>query len=121
MQISHLNPIGYEARTDNGNKYKKTNLAKTVSIASFVGFDALPYIFPKKLGVLKPFSTQGVLASLGVLAKFDVKKYAPFIVPAGFALDAALGYFTGKSTDDAKNKVRAQKADEQAEHINTNA
>lgn len=121
MQISHLNPIGYEARTDNGNKYKKTNLAKTVSIASFVGFDALPYIFPKKMGALKLFSTQGVLATLGTFAKLDVKKYAPFIVAAGFALDTVFGYFIGKSTDDAKNKANAQKADEQAEHINTNA
>lgn len=119
MQISRLNPFGYEATTEKGNKYKATNkigaILGTVGIA--VGgidylrnesemcskeikgeFDLPPLKINKK--------EAGLWKSLGVLA---------VIIDAGIMI--GIGHWIDKKT----NKIRAYKADEKAEKLNTNA
>ena len=43
MNISKLHPVGYEAKTEQGNTYKKSNIYKTIALSSATALNILPY------------------------------------------------------------------------------
>lgn len=114
MNISKINPIGYEAKTENGNTYKKSNLAKTALITTMAAIDASPYIF-KNNKVAQILSSQEVFKSLAEIFKIKIpKKLQIPLAAAAVGFDLVFGYVFGKSIDNRINQKRMTKADAMA-------
>ena len=107
-----FNPIGYESTTINGTKYKKSNIAKSVSIAAAIGIGVATR---KK----KPLKTFGKTAD-EIIADFlkecgkDIKfsdKTKKIIQDVDKYLDLLALVVIGIFVDKYINKKRAEKAD----------
>ena len=119
MKISRLNPFGYEATTEKGNKYKATNKIGAILATVGIAVGGIDYLRNESEMCSKEIKGEfglpqlkinkkeaGLWKSLGVLA---------VIIDAGIM--AGIGHWIDKKT----NKIRAYKADEKAEKLNTNA
>ena len=105
MNISKLNPIGYEAKTAKGNTYKKSNLWKTTALASCAVVDTALTLSKNKY--TKPFKASNVAENLGI----KNPKLVTLIGLASIILDVIVFYTLGSFLDDKVNQQRAQKAD----------
>lgn len=114
MEISKLNPIGYSAKTENGNTYKKSNIATTALVGTMAAIDASPYIF-KNNRVAQLLSSNEAFKDIAKLFKIDIpKKLQAPLAAAGIGLDLICGYLIGRSIDKLINQKRMAKADAQA-------
>lgn len=111
MKIYKLNPAGYESQTPQGNKYKKSNIAKTALIGTMAAIDASPYIV-KNNNVAKLLSTGELLKDVAKIFKINISpKMVKPIVAIGIVLDLLFAYGIGKAIDDRINNKRITKAD----------
>ncbi len=111
MNIQKLNPIGYEAKTENGNTYKRSNIGKFCSVAAFAAMDASPYIFKKSL-TAKFIAGGDWVTWLAEMCKIKIpEKYKGFLTACGIAIDLAIAYCGGKMIDESINRKRIAKAD----------
>jgi hypothetical protein len=123
MQVSQVNSVAFQARTDKGNEYKKSNAGKIALVTTMAAIDALPYVnkFEKlsNISMLKNASQKLSFLSMGEALKGFFPKITgnklKLMVAAGILFDAVFAYTTGKVIDDAINKKRANKADAKAE------
>jgi hypothetical protein len=123
MQVSKINSVAFQARTDKGNEYKKSNVGKIALVTSMAALDALPYVSKiKKLSnvsILQKASQKLSFLSMGEALKDFFPKVTgnklKLMVAAGLLFDAVFAFTTGKIIDDAINKKRADKADVKAE------
>lgn len=117
MNISKLNPVGYEAKTDKGNTYNKSNAAKTGMLVTAAAIDASPYIF-KNNPVVKMFSTKYLIKDLAsAFNKKIPQKWEAPLTALGIGLDLIFFYLMGASIDKSTNKKRAEKADKAAQTV----
>jgi len=115
MNISRINPIGYQAKTEKGNTYQKSNIGKTALIATAGLIDASPLLF-KNNSFAQLFSTKEAIKGIADLFKVKIppKMVTPLAV-IGVAFDLAVGYCLGKGIDDFINVKRMERADKAAE------
>lgn len=117
MNISRLNPIGYEAKTEQGNTYKKSNAYKTGALTAGIALNAAPYCFPKSK-IAKAFTTGYLIEDLAKTFKKTIPdKLKTPIAALAIALDLAFWYAMGASGDKSLNKKRAAKADAAAQTV----
>ena len=105
MNISKLNPIGYEAKTVKGNTYKKSNIAKTTALATGIGLTALTNMSTNP--IVKAFSTKALLKDLGV----KNPKLMTGLAIGAITLDIACYYLFGSWIDKYINSKREIEAD----------
>lgn len=111
MNISKINPLGYETKTEKGNTYKSSNAGKYCTVAAFAAMDASPYIF-KKSQTAKFIAGGNWIMSLTSMCKIKVpEKYKGILTGLGIAIDLAIAYGCGKMIDDSINRKRIAKAD----------
>lgn len=112
MNISRLNPIGYETKTEQGNTYKKSNIGTTSMLATFAAIDASSYIW-KDNKVAKYLSSEQLLSKdlIQILKIKPTKTVKTLLSIAGIALDLSCGVWLGNIIDKKINKKRAEAAD----------
>ena len=122
MKISRLNPFGYEATTEKGNKYKAPNRAATTLVATELTLNIAPQFIKNNFvkSLFNELTVGGMIRSFKGFKSLD-KKVLALLTVAGVAVDAALNAAIGHFFDKGINKKRAEKADKQAESLNTNA
>lgn len=124
MNISKLNPLGYETTTDKGNKYKATNAFMYSMGVGSLAFSTAPLL------VKKPLSARIFLRSLSEaqiikdeILRFSKLKFSKgqekVLFGACIAFDFLLNLAFGRIFDNWINKSRAKKADKKAEILNT--
>ncbi len=123
MQISKLNPFGYEATTEKGNKYKATNASMYSMGVASLAMSTAPLL------VKKPLSAKIILRSLSgaqvmkdEILRFSKLKFSKgeekALFGACIAFDFLLNLGIGHLFDKWINKSLAKKADEKAEALN---
>lgn len=123
MKISAINPVSFQAKTPEGNDYKKS-YAGTASVVTIVAaLNALPHIFKenKRLKILETLSCQELFAK-ELPELFKIKVSPKMIKPLkalGIAFDLTTAYFIGKMIDNVVNQKRVAKADEAAKNVET--
>ena len=105
MNISRLNPIGYEAKTAKGNTYKKSNIGKSVFLTMGVASTVASHLSKNPLA--NSFSEKAFIQRLGVKNPKMIALATAGLVVAGLAVDVLVGGLFDKLI----NKKRAQKAD----------
>jgi len=128
MNIQRINPLGYEAKTDKGNTYRKTNAMTTTFVVSGIISEAAPYIIKTKNPLAKTLiETLSIGKSMPEIVETFAKMKLPSAAKAGIAIlgtAIAIGtqYAFGRWIDNNTNKKRAEKADQkvQAQQIETN-
>lgn len=125
MQISRLNPFGYEATTEKGNKYKATNTIATLAIANNIVTNSIPLIAK---GSSLANSIESVSVGPMVRDLIEMKRHKDLpkiargaILLGGFMIEMVIDVAIGHWIDSKINKRRAKKADKKAESLNTNA
>lgn len=115
MNISRLNPIGYESKTEQGNKYKKSNLGTSSMIAAFAAIDASGYIW-KDNKVAKYLSSEQLLTKdlMQIFKIKPTKNVKTLLSIAGIAIDLSCGVWLGNIIDKKINKKRAEAVDKLA-------
>ncbi len=116
MKIERFNPIGYQAKTEKGNTYKKSNIATTIGLVSAAAIDISPKIWKNNI-VARILSTAN--DTLFDLLKTFNKNVSPKLKTPlnilGYAIDLGFAYGIGRYIDNTINLKRAQKADLNAE------
>ena len=116
MRIETLNPIGYQAKTEKGNTYQKSNIATSIGLVSAAAIDLSPKIWKNNI-VAKLLSTAN--DTLFDLLKTFNKNISPKLkIPLnifGYVIDIAFAYGIGRYIDNKINANRARKADLKAE------
>ena len=116
MRIETLNPIGYQAKTEKGNTYQKSNIATSIGLVSAAAIDLSPKIWKNNI-VAKLLSTAN--DTLFDLLKTFNKNISPKLKTPlnifGYVIDIAFAYGIGRYIDNKINTNRAQKADLKAE------
>ncbi len=103
MNITKLNPIGYNAQTSDGKTYKKSNIGKSAALAGMAGVEI--FLNNSKYG--KPFRLENVLKNdLNINIP---KKYSTPLQVFGIALDLSCAYGIGAWIDKQINKHRVNK------------
>lgn len=105
MNVSKLNPIGYTAKTPDGQEYKKSNIGKTAIIASTIAADI--FIGTSKSPLAKACSLESCLKN--DLNLNVPKKYMPWLKAASFAMDLLVGIGIGSWIDKKTNEKRLEK------------
>lgn len=126
MQISKLNPLGYEATTKKGNKYKATNTNAATLAACSIAPLAIPVVVPlfvknpKEKAELKNFSLKKMFQESceQVFKRKFSQHQALTIIGLVAILDLVLSISYGHAIDEGINRKRAKKADEKAEILN---
>lgn len=124
MNISVINPVSFQAKTKEGNDYKKT-YAGTIGLTSaFAAMNAAPLIFKENRTIqsMKSFISCEDLFAKDLPELFKIKVSPKMIKPlkaCGIAFDIIAAYTVGKWIDDGINKKRAAKADEAAKVVET--
>ena len=103
MNITRLNPIGYNSQSSDGKTYKKSNIGKSAALAGMAGIE----IFVNN-------SKYGKLFRLDNMLKNDLninvpKKYSTPLNIFGIALDFAGAFCIGTWIDKQINKRRVNK------------
>lgn len=111
MNVSKLNPIGYEAKTDKGNTYKKSNLATSGMLLGIAALDAAA-LANKGGNVVKMLSCADLYNIVRGFAKNGInpKLKLPLNI-LGVGIDLAFAHFIGRAIDKSIDKKRIQKAD----------
>ena len=114
--FSTFHPIGYEATTPNGNKYKKSNLWKTIAVAEIAATYAIPALIKNplyKYSAESLFVTPNyILKEIEIFRKKAVsQKYKLPLLFAFGILNAGITLAGGWLMDKITNKSRIQKAD----------
>ncbi len=120
MNVSKLSPLGYEAKTEKGNTYKKSNTWAYALTVPTIALEASPYVFKNSLwasalSLGKSFS--GYLASVPKKLKLPVEMLLS-------AAAIGMNFYFGHQIDKNNDKKRAQKADtaaEEASKVNSQA
>lgn len=107
MNVTKLNPVGYDAKTEKGNPYKKSNTWAYALAVPTIALEASPYVF-KNNRWLSLF-TFGKSFS-GYLTTLPKKLKLPVELLLSTAAVGLNGYF-GHQIDENGDKKRAQKAD----------
>ena len=103
MNITKLNPVGYEAKTEQGNKYQKSNLYKTVGAISLGTTSVLACT--SKNQIVKSLTTAAIVDTIEDLAKTKISpKLKPFIFGLCIILDIVGGAWLGSLLDNYINK-----------------
>ena len=115
--FSTFHPIGYEATTPNGNKYKKSNIWKTVAVAEIAATYAIP-AFIKNPDI--KYAAESLLVTPNYMYK-GLESYIKKGIPKNYKLPLliAFGIFNAVMTfgggllmDKWTNKKRIEKADQ---------
>ncbi|MCM1338130.1 MAG: hypothetical protein NC191_00480 [Muribaculaceae bacterium] len=113
MNIQKLNPFGYEAKTEKGNTYKKSNIG--VIGAAVMGASSVA-AYSSKNKIVKAFTTASILDTIEELAKCKISpKIKPVILGVCTIADIVGGFWLGAQLDKILNKQTAAKADAAAE------
>ena len=105
MNITKLNPIGYNSQTRDGKTYKKSNIGKSAALAGMAGVEI--FLSNSKYG--KQFRLEHVLKNdLNINIP---KKYSTPLNIFGIALDLTCAYGIGAWIDKQINNNRIKKAD----------
>ncbi len=117
MNISKLNPIGYEATTEKGNKYKKSNTWTYVAIGSTLSTYTIPqFIKNPTYRAMTEEMLSHPKSLLDLFEKISAKsipqKYEKSTLIGIGALIAILNIIGGRVLDNITNKKRVKKADE---------
>lgn len=116
MNISAFNPFGYEAKTEKGNTYKKTNAWTAGLIGASIVQESLPYIIKKSKAkaIAKQFSVGQMMPEIiETFSKIKLPpKYRSHAVAYGITLLTIGDIVSGRVLDRTINKKRAAKADE---------
>lgn len=118
MNISKLNPIGYEAKTENGNTYKKSNIGASSMLLAAGAIDAIPHFSKnKKLNSICDFlSMESLFRNDAKIFNIKISpKAAPFLRATAIGFDLLCGLWLGGLIDKAINAKRMEKADKAAE------
>ncbi|MBR1460497.1 hypothetical protein IJ596_02540, partial [bacterium] len=101
MNIAKLNPIGYEVQTDKGNKYKRSNIWKSVAAAT-IALDVFSMSASKKIknpiakGIMDNLGSKSFLETIEDLFKIKTPtKYYKPILAAVFVLSSVVEYWAG--------------------------
>ena len=109
MNIAKLNPVGYQSKTNNGNVYQKSNIAKTSALITGIGLSVLTHTSKKP--ILKAFSTKSLLQDIFKELNIKKTKINPVFLASAILLDIAGFFIIGSYIDKQINKKRAEKAD----------
>jgi len=109
MNISKLNPIGYEAKTAKGNSYKKSNLGKSAALATGIGLTAFTNISTNP--IIKAFSKKSILKDLSKELGIKTSTIKPAFVAGAVIIDLLCYYLFGSWIDKYVNSKREIKAD----------
>lgn len=110
MNITKLNPIGYETKTEKGNTYRKSNLGKSIGTVAMASA-SIAAIKSNNL-LVKSLSSVALIDTIEQLAKIKIPaKARPFALGACVVLDALGGLWMGNAVDKYINKRSAKKAD----------
>lgn len=115
MNITKINPIGYEVKTEKGNTYKKSNMAKSGMLAGAVALNVSSYIF-KDNKFASMFSCRTLFEE--IVTSFNKTVPAKLKTPLailGVVVDFVGCYLIGKSIDNSINRKRAIEADNAAD------
>ncbi len=119
MNIAALNPFGYEAKTKNGNTYKKTNNWTTGLIAASIVTETMPYVLknPKAKLIASSFSISKMMPDIVAISSGlkMTPKLKAVAIGFGLLITFAGDVISGRLMDKVINKKRAEKADKQAE------
>ena len=119
MNIAKLNPIGYQAKTEKGNTYKKSNLWATTGLLAAAATDVA--VLSNKGGkILNLFSCANLFEVVKGFVKGISPKLKTPINAIGIGIDLAFGLWLGKLLDKSVNKNRMAKADATAQAIDNN-
>ena len=117
MNIAKLNPIGYEVQTDKGNKYKRSNIWKSVAAAT-IALDVFSMSASKKIknpiakGIMDNLGSKSFLETIEDLFKIKTPtKYYKPILAAVFVLSSVVEYWAGIIMDNITSNKRRMKAD----------
>lgn len=124
MNISSINPVSFQAKTQEGNDYKKSYAGTIAVTSAFAAIDTLPHIFKenKTMQTIKTFASCENLFAKELTELFKIKVAPKMVKPlkaCGIAFDIIAGYAIGKWIDDGINKKRAAKADDAAKNAET--
>lgn len=119
MNISVLNPKGYEAQTPKGNTYRKKNNWTTGLVASAIVTESLPYLIknPKGKMIAREFSA-GQLTTQVAETVANIKftpKMRKFTLALGALIGIGTEFIAGRILDKIANNKRAAKVDKAAE------
>lgn len=106
MQIQKLNPIGYQAKTEKGNTYKKSNMWTSAAVVLSAIGDVPSIISPKKASSL---------SIVGMMGDKIPGKYRSAAIIAEGILGIGIGILCGRALDKRLSANRAAKADAAAE------
>jgi len=115
MNISKLNPIGYESKTEQGNTYKKSNLGKSGMITVAAVSNGLPVIF-KNNPIARSFTSKALVEDMAKTLfnkEIPAKLKTPLAVAATI-FDVIMWISVGIGIDKSINKKRAANADAEA-------
>lgn len=116
MNITKLNPVGYEAKTEQGNKYQKSNLYKTIGALSLGTTSVLAY--KSKNQIIKSLTTTAIIDTIEESTKTKISpKLKPFVFGLCTVVDIAGGAWLGSLLDNYINKNRAAAADKNAQTV----
>ena len=107
MNISKLNPIGYEAKTSKGNTYKKSNIGKSSFLA--LGVASTLGTHMSKNPLVNSLSETSLVKSLGIKNPKLATAATVGLITVGLVAD----FIIGSLIDKGINKKRAAKADAQ--------
>ena len=119
MNISALNPFGYEAKTEKGNTYKKSNAWTAGLLGVSVVQESLPYVIknPRAKYLAKQFSIGQMMPE--IIETFAQRTLTPKLRSAavvyGLVILTIGNIISGRLIDRNRNKKRAAKADKLAE------
>lgn len=105
MQIQKLNPIGYQAKTEKGNTYKKSNMWTSAAVVLSAIGDVPCIISPKKAASL---------SLVGMMGDKIPERYRAAAIAAEAVLSIAIGIICGRFLDKNLSARRAAKADSAA-------
>lgn len=115
MEIQKLNPFGYQAKTENGNTYKKTNTATAAGLVTAAAIDTAGLIWKDNKLINTLSCNTALLDATKTIFKNLPKSLEKPLIALGILLDIGFAVGIGRFLDNRTNKVRAAKADHKAE------
>ncbi|MBE7713461.1 MAG: hypothetical protein E7Z87_06940 [Cyanobacteria bacterium SIG26] len=112
MNVSKLNPIGYDAKTEKGNTYKRSNLATSAFVLGTAALDTAICTGKKVPPIIKWFSFADIFGDYVKPLKNNINpKWKLPINALGIAVDLFFAKWVGRGLDNYINKKRIEKAD----------